>query len=577
MPGFWPHWLRPFWLLLIPLLAWLLWKLWHRQRRAGRWQMLLPTAFHDALLSGGAGQSGRLRWIALGCAWLLTLLALLGPSWQRIEQPDLKPVAPLVVILELTPQMLATDAAPTRLDQARRKILDLLGARHDAQTALVAYAGSAHTVVPLSDDLATVRNLLEALHPSIMPEPGQRADLAVLRALTLLEQGAQGRGRLLLISSSLDAREQAGIRRALGSHGERLLLLGLGTPQGAPIALPDGAFMKDARGSILMPRLDVAGLSRFADELGGRFSRTRPDDSDLRQLGLLDSASELSAEGDPRLLADWADQGHWLLLPLLLLAACAGRRGWLFCLPLLFMLPQPSQAFEFRDLWLRPDQQGQRLLEQQRPAEAAEHFRDPQWQGLALYEAGQFEEAAKRFTLADSAAAYYNRGNALARAGELEAALDAYQQALEQQPQLPQALANKALVEELLRQRKNQSQNAQAPQEQPQEPSDDQSSAAGTPNSEGQDSDGEPADSGPSDNNQPRSEDGESPAQPARPDSEAAEPGEETAAHESAGSDLGEENRQALEQWLRQIPDEPGELLRRKFRYEQHQHQEQQR
>lgn len=41
----WPHWLRPYWLLLAPLLGWLLWKLLHRQRRAGRWQLLLPTAF----------------------------------------------------------------------------------------------------------------------------------------------------------------------------------------------------------------------------------------------------------------------------------------------------------------------------------------------------------------------------------------------------------------------------------------------------------------------------------------------------------------------------------------------------
>src|SRR5690606_30155508 len=84
---FWPHLLRPAWLLVLPLCGWLLWKLWHRQRRAGRWQLLLPQAFHDVLLSGGAGQNGRLRWVVLGCAWLLALLALLGPSWQRIEQP----------------------------------------------------------------------------------------------------------------------------------------------------------------------------------------------------------------------------------------------------------------------------------------------------------------------------------------------------------------------------------------------------------------------------------------------------------------------------------------------------------
>ena len=148
------------------------------------------------------------------------------------------------------------------------------------------------------------------------------------------------------------------------------------------------------------------------------------------------------------------------LLPLLLLAACAGRRGWLFCLPLLLMLPpQSSQAFELNDLWLRPDQQGQRLLQAQRPAEAAQRFVDPQWQGKALFEAEDYSAAAERFAKGDGAADHYNRGNALAKAGALEAALDAYEQALERQPELAAAQHNKALVEEALRQRENQQQS----------------------------------------------------------------------------------------------------------------------
>ncbi|CRS25689.1 hypothetical protein PAERUG_P5_London_26_VIM_2_01_09_05806 [Pseudomonas aeruginosa] len=156
--------------------------------------MLLPTAFQPWLLVGGAGRQNRMPWICLGIAWLLALLALLGPSWQQLEQPSMKRSDPLVAILQLTPGMLAGDLSPTRLEQARRKLLDLLRTRNDAQTAIVVYAGSAHTLVPLSDDQLTARNLLDALKPSIMPEPGQRADLAVRQALDLLEQGAQGRG-----------------------------------------------------------------------------------------------------------------------------------------------------------------------------------------------------------------------------------------------------------------------------------------------------------------------------------------------------------------------------------------------
>jgi Ca-activated chloride channel family protein len=592
----WPHWLRPFWLLILPLLGWLLWHLWHREKRSGRWQLLLPERFHAILLSGG-GQNKRLPWIALGLAWTLAVLALLGPSWQRAEQPNQKRADPLVAILALTPAMLATDASPNRLQQARRKLSDLLEARRDAQTALIAYAGSAHVVVPLSDDIATTHNLLEVLKPSIMPEPGQRADLAVAKALALLDQGARGNGRILLIASELSPQERDGIRQALGGQGKRLRILGVGTDQGAPIAEEDGSLLKDERGAILLPRLDEDGLRSLASELGGSYQRMRLDDRDLRSLGLLDGPQSLRLNAEPTRLRAWLDQGYWLLLPLLLLAACAGRRGWLFCLPLLFAFPQPSQAFEFADLWLRPDQQGQRLLEEKRPAEAAKRFEDPQRQGQALYEAGDYPAASERFAHDDSAAAHYNRGNALAKDQQFEAALDAYDQALERQPDLQPALKNRALVEELLRQQRQRQQDQEQQQSPSGEQGQSQNQAQNGAQSPGQSSPGAQGSPSPSDkqNGQPgdrqpdqaqgqerRPERAGSPAdkddgKPADDTNaqRAERPGEPARPREGDPQDtLSTERKQALEQWLREIPDDPGELLRRKFLYEQQQRQE---
>ncbi|MCD9568582.1 tetratricopeptide repeat protein [Pseudomonas protegens] len=577
MISLWPHWFRPGWLLVLPLLALLLWKLWHRQKRAGRWQMILPPAFHAALLSGGNGRESKLPWVALGLAWLLAVLALLGPSWQRVEQTSQKPADPLVVLLELTPQMLANDVPPDRLEQARHKLLDLLQLRSDAQTAIVVYAGSAHTLVPLSDDLATSRNLLDALKPSIMPQAGQRADLALLKALKLLDQGALGQGRVLLMASSLNEEERQGIRQALKGDAPQLLMLGFGSRDGAPVALEDGSYLKDDQGAILVSRLDSPDLKHFIGDVGGRYRQARLDDSDLRGLGLLGSPQGLRSDGQTLRLDTWADQGYWLLLPLLLLAACAGRRGWLFCLPLLlFAVPQPSYAFDFNDLWLRPDQQGQRLLQQQRPAEAARHFQDPQWQGVALYEAGNYTAAAERFAEGNDARAHYNRGNALARSGELEAAIDAYEQALERQPDLQPALQNKALVESLLQQQQAQAQTP-PPAKKPDTPEGDDSrpgpSGAATQPPPGSDSPQDPA--------QTPANEGDTPP----PDPQAAGhsevPGSElddqhtTTPLRPVEDSLDAEHQQALEQWLRKIPDDPGELLRRKFWYEQQQHQDQ--
>jgi Ca-activated chloride channel family protein len=576
MIALWPHWFRPWWLLLLPLLGWLLWQLWHRQKRAGRWQMILPAAFHAVLLSGGRGRDSKKPWVALGLAWLLGLLALLGPGWQRVEQLSQKPADPLVVLLELTPEMLATDAPPTRLEQARRKLLDLLQARSDSQTAIIVYSGSAHTLVPLSDDLITIRNLLDAVKPSIMPQAGHRADLAVHKALTLLKQGALGRGRLLLIGSSLSEQERQGIRQALIGQAPPLLILGVGTAEGAPVEQESGGLLKDSQGAILLPRLDSASLADFAGQVRGQYQQLRMNDDDLRELGLLDGPKNLQNDGQMVQLDSWTDQGYLFLLPLLLLAACAGRRGWLLCLPLLMVLPQNSYAFEFADLWLRPDQQGQRLLEQQRPAEASQHFEDRQWKGIALYQSGDYAGAAQLFAEGSSAADHYNRGNALARNGELEAALDAYEQALERQPDLQAAVQNKALVEDALAQReraepdvtdqaqtRDNSEDGANPQNQAatgQRSEDQQTSESAEEHSP----DGEPATSAPSSRptDKPASgspmDDEETTRPPIRP----------------AEGTINGERRQALEQWLRQIPDDPGELLRRKFWYEQQQHQE---
>jgi len=573
----WPHWFRPWWLLLLPLLGWLLWQLWHRQKRAGRWQMILPPAFHAALLSGGNGRESKLPWVALGLAWILAVLALLGPGWQRVEQTSQKPADPLVVLLELTPEMLAGDVPPNRLEQARRKLLDLLQVRSDAQTAIVVYAGSAHTLVPLSDDLATSRNLLEALKPSIMPQPGHRADLALHKALKLLDQGALGQGRILLIGSSLSEQERQGIRQALGGQAPQLLMLGVGSRQGSPVAQEDGSFLKDEQGAILMSRLDSPSLKRFIGEVGGRYRPARLDDNDLRGLGLLSGPQNLRSDGQTLRLDTWADQGYWLLLPLLLLAACAGRRGWLFCLPLLlFAVPQPSYAFELNDLWLRPDQQGQRLLEQKRPGEAAQHFEDPQWQGVALYEAGNYAAAAQRFAEGNDARAHYNRGNALAKSGELEAALDAYEQALELQPELAAAQKNKALVERLLQETepapaeepaKGESQDNDETRQPPQA-----GAATQAPVTPGQQP---PENSHPTSADEATDDEVATPGNDAVPGSELGDEQTTTPPLRDAQDNFDGEHRQALEQWLRQIPDDPGELLRRKFWYEQQQHQDQ--
>lgn len=398
------------------------------------------------------------------------------------------------------------------------------------------------------------------------------------KALGLLKQGGLGQGRLLLVGSSLSKQERQGIRLLLqGAQSPALSILGIGSREGTPVTQESGEFLKDEQGAILVPRLDSPTLKAFASEMGGGYRAARLDDKDLRQLGVLDPPQSMRNDGQLLHLDTWADQGYWLLLPLLLLAACAGRRGWLFCLPLLLLgAPQPSYAFDFQDLWLRPDQQGQYLLKKKRPAEAAEHFQDPQWQGVALYEAGNYAEAIKRFAEGDDAYAHYNRGNALAKSGELEAAIDAYEQALEAQPDLQPALKNKALLETLIQEQEQ----AKTEPDKPAKNEDDETTQPGQT--------AQPGTSGQNASGGDQSSQGQGQAGTGDTQTGATSP---TGNNDVPGSELGDEqtttpplrpndasldgeHRQALEQWLQEIPDNPGELLRRKFWYEQQQHQD---
>lgn len=645
------HLLRPHWLwALLPgmCLALLLWR---HQRRSGGWEQVIDPALLPYLLESVGGGSRKRRWPALALlAWLLATLAAAGPSFRQLPQPVEQPTDALVLLLDLSYSMKSTDLAPSRIDRARQKLIDLLQRRSAGQTALVAYAGDAHVVTPLTDDHRTIANLLPALNPDMMPVPGSDTAAAVAKGLGLLASAGIPRGHIILISDGVETAQLEAIGRLLRGSNSRLSVLAVGTREGAPLPLPRGGFLRDRSGNIVIPGLDTGPLQALASRHGGGFSELRVDDRDLDQLLQLN----LRPTGDPQplfgptdgplqplfdvagdhlqpnaLMADtWEDQGYWLVLLLLPLAAGLFRRGWLLVLlPLLLLPPAPAalaaqntqntqtaqvtQATQssWRDWWLRPDQQGMRALQTDDPERAMKLFRDPAWRGTAAWRAGDYGAAAEAFGELDSADAWYNRGNALARAGELDAAAEAYRESLQRAPEREDAQSNLTLVEELLEQQK---QNQQKEQEQQQEGSEDQpsdsedggdggsggeagadsrsqGSGQGSADSENQQA-GEPGDPRERGESSPAAEDGASGDAAEQPATASADNpwAEAQAAQEQADAGADEdasplprftpeeaERRQALEQWLRRVPDDPSGLLREKFRYESQRQQSQ--
>lgn len=562
---YWPQWTRLYWLLCAPLALLLAWALYRVHKSQHDWRVMLPPIFHGVLLNMDAPRQRHTRSIILLCVWICALLALAGPSWKSTIEPNSpNPQAvPLVIVLQLTPDILATDVPPSRLHQVRAKVLRILEQRDAAFTAIVVYAGSAHTLVPLSNDLHTSTNLLQALQPDLMPVPGQRADLAIGRAVDLLQQGAQRVGDIILISHGVSINEQKAIAQQLKPHDIQLKIMGVGTLTGAPIAAPEHKhFLTDASGAVVMSRLNQSSLQLLGQHTQSPYIQLRPDDSDLAALGITTLGdANVSAALKPA-ARDYQDQGYWFILPILLLSALLARRGS-FLLIVLCCLPLQSFAFEFNDLWLRPDQQGAKLLEQQ-PARAAQRFTDPLWRATALYLAQDYRAAAKILADFDTPQAHYNRGNALALAGLLEQAQLAYQDALNQAPEMLAAQYNLAIVQAHLAAlipETTQDTQAQAAQS---ESTDTNPSAADTaestdPNTNGQASTQE---------SQPatRSTDAgtqQSGANPALTGTVSNDTGVPTDSYEP-------EPPMRLESWLEQIPDNPSELLKRKFLYEQH-------
>ena len=567
------HFLRPDWLWALPLVIAAVILLAYRKLGAGNWQNVVDPALAPFVLSRSAKRRSDYRWMLLGIGGVLAVIALAGPAWQRIEQPVFRSDQALVVALDLSRSMDARDLEPSRLIRARLKILDLLEKRGSGQTALIVYSSNAFTVTPLTTDTDTIAALVNSVSTDIMPSRGSYPIAALEKGRQLLQQAGAGAGEILLITDGGSSPAAERVARDLKASGYSLSVLAVGTSEGAPIPRASGGFVTDRSGQIAVPKLEEHSLRALAVAGGGRFATLTTDDRDLGTL--LSGEVAQRAAGDESLATDrWREEGPWLVFLLLPLAAMAFRRGWVLLVALAILpLSQPAEASIWDDIWMTRDQQAQRKLQQGETADAVELFESPDWRAVAQYRAEDYVESAAAFAENEDTQSLYNLGNALARQGELESAIDAYEQVLEIDPDDADAEYNRELLAQLLEQ--------QQEQEQQQESSDQQGEG------EQSESDGESQESSESESGsegEPQEGDSQRDEQEAsQEDLDALQEELQRAAEEAQQNEemvqqltqeelealrREQEQQQAMEQWLRRIPNDPGGLLRRKFRYQ---------
>lgn len=577
------HFLRPFWLLLLLSLPVIYLTLRHLRLGDSGWSRVIPARLLSPVLQhgGASGSNQRSPLLPVSVAVIVLTIALAGPAWREAPTPLKQPGDSLVIVLDLSLSMLATDMEPDRLTLAKRKIRDILEARQGSLNGLIVFAADAHVVAPLTDDTRTIEGMLEVLDPVVMPAPGNRADLAIARARSLLTEGAPGAGRILLISDAVSERYHSRIAKTLEETDLTLSTLVVGSEAGGPIPLAKRGFIRE-NDEIVIARADPQGLARLARQNGGASRTLTLDSGDIQALKLEPTDTGDWQEHDQGLTVNrWQDDGYWLLwlaLPLLLLG---WRRGAFTVLALTVfpLVPQPAQAVDWSALWQREDQRAPELI-REAPDQAAEQLEDPEWRGSALYKSGKFDQAADAFAASQGARSDYNRGNALARAGKLDEAIAAYDQALNQDPTLEDADYNRDLVQQLLEQQQKEQQDSS----QQQDSGDNQDSRSDqSSDNQGQQQDQSQSDSGDSQNqgqqssgSQDRNDSNQSDSQndPGKPEGE-----QETQQQEQPGDNGQTANGQAeapaqisetplsqgQEQWLRRVPDNPGGLLKRKF------------
>ena len=436
-------------------------------------------------------------------AGLFTLLALSGPSLHKRKVALYEDQQGLVIALDLSASMLAQDIQPSRLQRAKFAIIDLLKQRRTGYVALVVFAGDAFAVTPLTNDVETIFAQLTHMSPLIMPTQGSRLDKAIVQSTGLLANAGYHTGKILLITDGLsNLSESVNAAHLAHEKGYEVSALAIGTEAGATIpaildknlgtgsssgssmGLDKNQVLLNKEGNKVIATLDSDNkedLQAVVNAGNGILLVSTLDNSRIPTLVNRYKASKKLGTSTKSTLEFPINAGIWLLFPVVLIVLLLFHRGLIWVLYVIVLVPgivlMPSKKVYAADsdlssglsssansdwswdsLWLNSKQQARKILIN--PSKGQQYqtqiniqtilekqiFSDNYWKAATAYRAKNYELAIELYTKENSAEAWYNKGNALVKINKLEAALAAYQTALEKQPEHEDASFNINLV-----------------------------------------------------------------------------------------------------------------------------------
>ncbi len=462
------HFLRPWWFLALIPIIWIIWKIWQTNRKQGAWYEVIAPKFRHLLLgensSSGPTANEKMGYIGLIIAWFFAVLALSGPWVKSVDIPAQKSQQGIVIVLDLSLSMLADDLPPNRISRVKYKLTDLLKQYPEYATGMVVYAGSAHTISPISGDNQTLLGLLPSLNPVMMPKFGSNP-LQGLKLAQKLFDGAQiTNPHIIWITDDIEKQQIEPIANWIDNHSASVTLMTVGTSKGGVVQIPNYGLLKDKKEKLILPSVPFKRFADLAKKTGIKWVELKPEDTSVKNLLPPDiSSTENQAESKtPKEVNHPLDIGAYFLFILLPIVAFLFRRGTFLSLlvvgilPLGLLTPQPSYAMDYLaelpSMFKSLDQQGYQAWENKKYGAAESLFENQQWRASAMYRQGKYAQAAKLFQLDKSATGYYNLGNAQAMSGKLAEATKSYEKALQLNPNFKQAKANLAVVNNLLTQ-----------------------------------------------------------------------------------------------------------------------------
>jgi Ca-activated chloride channel homolog len=326
------HWLRPIWLLgVLPLLAaW--WWVVRQHRTVNAWESWVDPELQPYVLSDEGTRSNATTH-TLFTAWLAGLLVLAGPVWEQQPVPVFESRPAIVLVVDVSPSMTLDDLPPSRMQRAVFKISDFLAQAKGVEVGLLVFAERPYVVSPLTDDMATLEAFLPSVSTELAPVAGSQLHLAITKAVELMGQAGKPLGQIVVLTDSVMTKLEIDAARNANEAGYLVSILGVGTANGAPLRNPDGSFVRDRSGSIIVPKVDIDELRTVAAAGGGISTQITRGSDDIDAVLSLSNAqlagTHTDGEGSGEVpLADyWVEYGVWLLPAFLLCALGLFRRG----------------------------------------------------------------------------------------------------------------------------------------------------------------------------------------------------------------------------------------------------------